>query len=60
VQLLTTSRRELIPVFTGLAVRQFTTLVTAVRRHGGPQITDGRPGRPWRLDLADRVLLVAV
>ena len=46
--------------FTGLSVRQFRSLVAAVRRQGGPQIADGRPGRPWRLNLADRVLLVAV
>ena len=59
MQLLTASRPELIPVFTGLSVRQFRKLVTAARRHGGPQIADGRPGRQWRLDLADRVLLVA-
>ena len=60
VQLLITSCRELVPVFTGLSVCQFCKLVTAVRRYGGPQIADGRPGRPRRLDLADRVLLVAV
>lgn len=60
MQLLSVSRPELIPVFTGLSVRQFRKLVIAARRHGGPQIADGRPGRQWRLDLADRVLLVAV
>lgn len=56
---LTASRPELIPVFTGLSVRQFRKLVTAVHRHGGPQSADGRPGRQGRLDLAGRVLLVA-
>ncbi len=60
MQVLTASGLELIPVFTGLSVRQFRKLVIAVRRHGGPQVADGRPGRQWRLDLANRVLLVAV
>ena len=57
---LSVSRPELIPVFTGLSVRQFRRLVTVVRRRGGPVIADGRPGRQWCLPLADRVLLVAV
>jgi hypothetical protein len=30
-----------------------------VAQRGGDGIADGRPGRQWRLDLADRVLLVA-
>ncbi|QUQ65365.1 IS5/IS1182 family transposase [Kutzneria sp. CA-103260] len=30
-----------------------------VAQRGGDEIADGRPGRQWRLDLADRVLLVA-
>ena len=30
-----------------------------VARRGGEEIADGRSGRQWRLDLADRVLLVA-
>jgi hypothetical protein len=30
-----------------------------VAQRGGDKIADGRPGRRWRLDLADRVLLVA-
>lgn len=59
MQLLSASRTELILPFTGLSVRAFRRLVAAVRRHGGPEIADG-PGRQWRLNLADRVLLVAV
>ena len=39
---------------------QFTKLVRIVTRRGGAAITQGRPGRPWALSLADRVLLVAV
>lgn len=59
VQVLSASRPELISVFTGLSVRQFRKLVTVVARRGGPAVADGRPGRQWCLDLADRVLLVA-
>jgi hypothetical protein len=59
VQLLSASRPELIPVFTGLSPRQFRRLVTTVARRGGTAIADGRPGRQWCLPLADRVLLVA-
>jgi hypothetical protein len=33
--------------------------VRVVAQRGGDEIADGRPGRQWRLDLADRVLLVA-
>ena len=33
-------------------------VATGVRR-GGPEIADGRRGRPWSLQLPDRVLLVA-
>jgi hypothetical protein len=60
VTVLSVSRPELIPVFTGLSARQFGKLVAVVRRRGGPVIADGRPGRQWCLPLADRVLLVAV
>jgi hypothetical protein len=35
VQLLTASRPELVPLFTGLTVEQFDRLVTAVARRGG-------------------------
>nr|WP_233361859.1 transposase family protein [Streptomyces sp. GMR22] len=46
-----------VETFTGLRMRQFVRLLKAVRERGG----DGpRLGRPWRLPLADRVLLVAV
>src|SRR5512135_740795 len=59
VQVLSASRPELIPVFTGLSAGQFCKLVTVVARRGGPAVADGRPGRQWCLDLPDRVLLVA-
>lgn len=43
--------------FTGLRMRQFERLLKVVRERGG-----NRPGggQPWRLTLADRVLLVTV
>jgi DDE superfamily endonuclease/Helix-turn-helix of DDE superfamily endonuclease len=50
-------RPELVPVFTGLSVRQFGKLVGIVRRRGGEQ---AGVGRRWGLSLDDRVLLVAV
>ncbi|ONI91898.1 hypothetical protein ALI144C_00400 [Actinosynnema sp. ALI-1.44] len=53
------SRSEWIVPFTGLQPGQFRKLVRLVAHRGGDTITDGRPGRQWRLDLADRVLLVA-
>lgn len=59
VQVLSASRPELIPVFTGLSAGQFRKLVTVVARRGGPAVADGRPGRQWCLRLPDRVLLVA-
>ena len=59
VQLLSVSRPELIPLFTGLTVAQFERLVETVARRGGNAVADGRPGRPWSLPLADRVLLIA-
>jgi hypothetical protein len=43
----------------GLEPGQFRKLVRIVANRGGDEIADGRPGRQWRLDLADRVLLVA-
>jgi hypothetical protein len=49
----------LISVFTGLSARQFRRLVAMVARRGGTVVADGRPGRQWCLNLADRVLLVA-
>ena len=50
MQLLSASRPELIPLFTGLPPRRFGRLVGIV----------ARPGRQWCPPLADRVLLVAV
>ncbi|MYQ97550.1 transposase family protein, partial [Streptomyces sp. SID6139] len=41
--------------FSGLTGVQFARLVALVRRRGG----DVQRGRPWRLSLEDRVLLVA-
>src|SRR3954467_3761834 len=57
--MLSTSRQELIHPFTGLRPAQFRKLVRLVTARGGDAIADGRPGRPWALDLPDRVLLVA-
>ncbi|SDJ04515.1 Helix-turn-helix of DDE superfamily endonuclease [Actinokineospora alba] len=59
VQVISASRSEWIVPFTGLEPGQFRKLVRVVAQRGGEQVTDGRPGRQWRLDLADRVLLVA-
>jgi hypothetical protein len=59
VQVISASRLEWIAPFTGLEPGQFRKLVRVVARRGGEGIADGRPGRQWRLDLADRVLLVA-
>lgn len=59
MQALSASRQELIHPFTGLSATQFRKLVRLVAARGGDAITDGRPGRPWALDLPDRVLLVA-
>jgi hypothetical protein len=44
-----------IEPFSGLSESQFARLVALVRRRGG----DVQRGRPWRLPLEDRVLLVA-
>jgi len=59
VQVITASRPEWIAPFTGLQPAQFRKLVRLVAKRGGDEIADGRPGRPWALPLADRVLLVA-
>jgi hypothetical protein len=59
VQVISASRSEWIVPFTGLEPGQFRKVVRVVARRGGEEIADGRPGRQWRLDLADRVLLVA-
>lgn len=53
---ITASEPSWIAPFTGLRVRDFRKLVTAMRREGADTV---RPGRPWRLPLEDRVLLVA-
>jgi hypothetical protein len=59
VQVISASRSEWIVPFTGLEPGQFRKLVRLVAQRGGEEIADGRHGRQWRLDLADRVLLVA-
>ena len=46
-----------VETFTGLRVEQFGRLLKAVRERGGEGCGWGRP---WRLPLAERVLLVAV
>jgi hypothetical protein len=59
VQVISASQSEWITPFTGQKPGQFPTLVPIVAKRGGDETADGRPGRQWRLDLADRVLLVA-
>ncbi|SIM55401.1 Helix-turn-helix of DDE superfamily endonuclease [Micromonospora cremea] len=59
VQVISAARPEWIFPFTGLQPAQFRRLVRVVADRGGDAIADGRPGRRWALDLADRVLLVA-
>ncbi|MEU4712372.1 transposase family protein [Micromonospora purpureochromogenes] len=59
MQVITSARPEWIFPFTGLQPAQFRRLVRLVAERGGDGIADGRPGRQWALDLADRVLLVA-
>ncbi|MGW7308660.1 transposase [Streptomyces sp. NPDC054835] len=51
----TASEPSWIAPFTGLSPRQFGKLITALRREGADPV---RKGRPWRLPLEDRVLLV--
>ncbi len=46
-----------VETFTGLRVDQFGRLQVTVRERGGEEYGWGRP---WRLPLAERVLLVAV
>lgn len=53
---ITASESSWIAPFTGLSPREFHTLMTMLRREGADTV---RPGRPWSLPLADRVLLVA-
>ena len=59
MQVISAARAEWIHPFTGLKPAQFRRLVRVVAQRGGDEITDGRPGRQWALDLSDRVLLVA-
>ena len=59
MQVITAGHSEWIFPFTGLQPVQFRKLVRLVAERGGDAIADGRPGRQWALDLADRVLLVA-
>ncbi|MEU1647638.1 transposase family protein [Micromonospora zamorensis] len=60
MQVISAAHQEWILPFTGLTPAQFRRLVRLVAERGGDGIADGRPGRQWALDLADRVLLVAV
>ena len=53
---ITASEPSWIAPFTGLSPRQFSKLITAMRREGADPV---RKGRPWSLSLEDRVLLVA-
>jgi hypothetical protein len=59
VQVITAREASWIEPFTGLRPAQFRKLVRTVAVRGGVEIADGRPGRQWSLELADRVLLVA-
>ncbi|MEU3513494.1 transposase [Streptomyces longwoodensis] len=56
VGVITASEPSWIGPFTGLSPRQFSKLITALRREGADPV---RKGRPWSLPLEDRVLLVA-
>ncbi len=56
-QVISAGRVELVPVFTGLSVRQFRQLMRMVACEGGEQTGTGRR---WSLPLADRVLPIAV
>ena len=59
MQVITAREASWIEPFTGLTPAQFRKLVHTVAVRGGAEIADGRPGRQWSLELADRVLLVA-
>ena len=52
---ITASESSWIVPFTGLSPRAFGQLATQLRREG----VDAPGGRPWKLSLEDRVLLVA-
>jgi hypothetical protein len=53
---ITASESSWITPFSGMSPRQFSKLITALRREGADSV---RKGRPWSLPLEDRVLLVA-
>ncbi|XKK60764.1 transposase [Streptomyces sp. ARC32] len=53
---ITASELSWIAPFAGLSPRQFTKLVTALRREGADPVSRGRP---WGVPLEDRFLLVA-
>ncbi|WP_329364548.1 transposase [Streptomyces sp. NBC_00669] len=53
---ITASEPSWIAPFAGLSPRQFSKLITVLRREGVDPV---RKGRPWSLPLEDRVLLVA-
>ncbi len=53
---ITASEPSWIAPFTGLSPRQFTEVVTALRREGADPASRGRP---WGMPLEDRFLLVA-
>jgi hypothetical protein len=53
---ITASESSWIAPFTGLSPRNFSKLVTVLRRAGADAV---RRGRPWSLPLEDRALLVA-
>ncbi len=59
MQVITAVRPEWIYPFTGLSPHQFRRLVRLVAARDGGAIADGRPGRQWALDPADRALLIA-
>ncbi|MEU9496887.1 transposase [Streptomyces sp. NPDC048215] len=53
---ITASQPSWIGPLSGLSLRQFGKMITALRREGADPV---RKGRPWDLPLEDRVLLVA-
>jgi hypothetical protein len=59
VQVITASKPEWIPPFTGLEPGRFRKLVRLLANRGGDETAAGRPGRQWALPLADHVLRVA-
>lgn len=54
--MITASQPSWIGPLSGLSLRQFGKMITALRREGADPV---RKGRPWDLPLEDRVLLVA-